>query len=357
MYQEQEITNELEIETPSEMMDIISKCEFNIIEPTINRIFTQASCEFIDPSHSDYMCKLYEPETNPELYINYKEKYNPKLWNGVIQCVNGDILMMKMFSIHTIQEYIQLNSSNRYVFIPILLSSPYGSREKTENKSSINMTCLIIDNYTLGVYFLDSSGWTNFFDTQAKSNTIQVIEKIFFKYFNDLSIGTGLAYRYISVIEWNSKNFNLLSNISNTSNSNLFGDKISSLNGIICMMFCHYLYDNQSSTVDETLNHLVELEDEEKIQLYIGYTKLFYQELMITSLELGIDINNLKINYSITEENTKQDEITKLDISIQPEIDNFISGEQEKYITIRPKKKKVLSELDDLDELEKELFG
>ena len=56
------------------------------------------------------------------------------------------------------------------------------------NQSSINMTCLIIDNYTSSVYFLDTSGWTNFFNTQAKSNIIQVIEKIFEKYFNDLSI-------------------------------------------------------------------------------------------------------------------------------------------------------------------------
>jgi hypothetical protein len=351
------MNKEIIMELPSEMIDVISKCEFNIIEPTINRIFTQASCEFIDPSHSDYMCKLYEPDAIPELYIDYKEKYNPKLWNGVIQCVNEDILMMKMFSIYTMEEYIQLNSSNRYIYIPILLSSPYGSTEKKENQQSINMTCLIIDNHTLGVYFLDSSGWINFFDTQVKSNTIQVIEKIFEKYFNDLSIGTGLAYRYISVMEWNPKNLNLLPNISNTLNLNLFGDKISSLNGIICMMFCHYLYDNKSFTVEETLNHFVELEDEEKIQLYIVYTKIFYQELMLSSHELCIDINNLFLNYSITEENTKQDKLSNSDLSIQLEIDNFTSGEQEKYITIRPKKKKVVSELDDLDELEKELFG
>lgn len=351
---------ETTIETSSEMMNIISKCEFNIIEPTINRIFTQASCEFIDPSHSDYMCKLYEPDAIPESYIDYKEKYNPKLWNGVIQCVNEDTLMVKMFSIYTMEEYIQLNSSNRYVFIPILLSSPYGSTEQTkntENQQLINMTCLIIDNHTLGVYFLDSSGWTNFFDTQAKSNTIQVIEKIFEKYFNDLSIGTGLAYRYISVMEWNFQKLNLLPNKSNISNLNLFGNKINSLNGIICMIFCHYLHDNKLSTIEETLNHFVELEDEEKIQLYIGYTKIFYQELMLTSHELGIDINNLKTNYSMTEENTKQYKLSNSDLSIQPDVDNFISGEQEKYITIRPKKRKVVSELDDLDELEKELYG
>ena len=59
------------------MMDVISKYKFNIIEPNINRIFIQASWEFINPSHSDYMCKLYELETNPELYIEYNENYNP----------------------------------------------------------------------------------------------------------------------------------------------------------------------------------------------------------------------------------------------------------------------------------------
>ena len=31
-----------------------------------------------------YMCCLKPTNLNPELYINYKEKYNQKLWNGVI---------------------------------------------------------------------------------------------------------------------------------------------------------------------------------------------------------------------------------------------------------------------------------
>lgn len=345
------------------IMNEIAKYEFDVIEATINRLFSQSSCEFIEPSHSDYMCKLYEPDTNPELYIDYKEKYNPKLYNGVIQCVYNNTLMMKMFSIYTMEEYIQLNNSNRYVFIPILLSSPYGSGNGNGNGSieknksnSINMTCLIIDNYTLNVYFLDSCGWTNFFDTQVKSDTIQEIEKIFFKYFDDLNIGTGLAYNFISVKEWNPKNLNLLSNILK-SNSFISVNDTSSLNGIICLMFCHYLNDCKSNTVEEAFDCFIKVDDDEKIQIYIGYTMMFYQELLTTSIELGVDLNdlsNLNVEKKInTEPIEEQDDMTNYDKFIIHETDNFISKEQEKYITIRPKKKKVDIEL---DEFEKELF-
>lgn len=340
-----------EISNKSIINDVIkniSKYEFDVIEPTINRLFAQSSCEFIDPSHSNYMCKLYEPDSNPELYIDYKEKYNPKLWNGVIQCVYGDTLMMKMFSIYTMEEYIQLNSSNRYIFIPVLLSSPYGS-----TNNSVNMTCLIINNHTYKVYFLDSCGWTTFFDTQTKSNTIQVIEKIFVKYFNDLSIGTGLTYEYISVREWNPQNLNLLSNIQKSNSFNNMDDT-SSLYGIICVMFCDYLNNCKSNTVREEFDCFVKMDDAEKEQLCIEYIMTFYQELTLTSIELGIDLNNPNQD----EKNTEQMEVKTSNLKqfIQPTTDNYISGEKEKYITIRPKKKKVDVELDVLDEFEKELF-
>jgi len=345
MNKNNEITNKSII---NDVIKNISKCEFDVIEPTINRLFAQSSCEFIDPSHSNYMCKLYEPDSNPELYIDYKEKYNPKLWNGVIQCVYGDTLMMKMFSIYTMEEYIQLNSSNRYIFIPVLLSSPYGS-----TNNYVNMTCLIINNYTYKVYFLDSCGWTTFFDTQTKSNTIQVIEKIFVKYFNDLSIGTGLTYEYISVREWNPQNLNLLSNIQKSNSFNNMDDT-SSLYGIICVMFCDYLNNCKSNTVREEFDCFVKMDDAEKEQLCIEYIMTFYQELTLTSIELGIDLNNPNQD----EKNTEQMEVKTSNLKqfIQPATDNYISGEKEKYITIRPKKKKVDVELDVLDEFEKELF-
>ena len=61
---------ETKIKLIGDMIDKIAKYEFDIIEPTINRLFSQSSCEFIDPSHSDYMCKLYEPDS----YRTYKTR-------------------------------------------------------------------------------------------------------------------------------------------------------------------------------------------------------------------------------------------------------------------------------------------
>lgn len=339
---------EFSIELIPQIVETISKCEFDIIEPTINRLFTQTSCEFINPSHSDYMCKLYEPECVPELYIDYKEKYNPKVFNSVIQCVYEDTLMMKMFSINTMEEYIQLNSSNRYIFIPILLSSPYGNSKKTKTslkKTFPNLTYLIIDNHSLSVYFLDCSGWTNFFDTNNKPddkpddkpNGIQVIEKIFKKYFNDLSIETRLTYKYISVIEWNPKNYNILPNITNI---NSFSIDNYYFNEIIGIMFCHYLCSNQLNSVENTLNYLVNLDNDEKIQMCIEYTKIFYQEILLTSNELGIDI--IKLN------------VDKVEIVHHQEPKNNIK--EKNYIIVESKNIKISLETYELDEIEKELL-
>lgn len=136
-------------ELTNDIIETIYKYEFDIIEKTFNRLLTQSSCEFIDPSHSDYICNLNQTNSNPELYINYKEKYNPKLWNGVIQCIYGDNLALKIFSIASMTDYLHLNSSNRYLFLPILMSSEFGV-----NESRSYYTCLIFDYILSEVYFL-----------------------------------------------------------------------------------------------------------------------------------------------------------------------------------------------------------
>ncbi len=40
-------------ELTSDMVEFISKCEFNIVEKTINRLYTQKSYEYIDLSHNE----------------------------------------------------------------------------------------------------------------------------------------------------------------------------------------------------------------------------------------------------------------------------------------------------------------
>ena len=321
----------------------ISKYDFDIIEKTLNRLFTQASCEFIDPSHSDYICGLNQFNSNPELYVNYKEKYNPKLWNGVIQCVYGDNLALKMFSIDSMTDYLQINSSNRYLFLPILLSSEFG-----ENEIRSNFTCLIFDYILSEVYFFDPNGWTTFFDTNSSSgiNNIIVIEKIFSKYFDDLNIYSGIKFKYVSVFEWNSSNLNLYPTYMDTNES----EKSKILNGITTIIFCHYCFLNQK-TVQECLNDFVELNDQDKEKLYNNYTLGFYNELKQTENENQQNSNKISNKYI---EKSNIDKIEKnIFLTNYENIENIVNiknDENDKnYISVKPKNKKITLMYDDFD--------
>jgi len=339
-----DIFNNLLTQTGELTIDIVEtilKYEFDILEKTLNRLFTQSSCEFIDPSHSDYICSLIEPNSNPELYINYKEKYNPKLWNGVIQNIYGDNLVLKMFSIDSITYYLQLNSNNRYLFIPILLSSSFG-----ENEIRSNITCLIFDYILSEVYFFDPNGWTIFFDTNTNSgiNNIIVIKKIFLKYFDDLNIYSGIKFKYVSVFDWNSSNINLYP----THNDSNKSEKNKILNGIITTIFCHYCYLSQK-TVQECLNDFVKLNEQDKKKLLDEYTLGFYHELKKTENE-NTNLNNIdpKLNSNKKEQNI-----------ILESYENYKNNDdEENYISVKPKNKINLiyddyDNFDNFDEFEK----
>ncbi len=318
-------------ELTSDMTEFISKCEFNIVEKTINRLYGQASCEYIDPSHSDYICDLTKSTSQAELYINYKEKFNPKLWNGVIQCIYGDNLVLKMFSVNSISEYIQLNCSNRYLFVPILLSSPFG---KNELKS--NITCLILDNLTLEAYFFDSDGWTVFFDNENGISNMFVVEKLFIKYFGDLNIYTGIKYNFISSIKWNPSNtklypFELKNNIET--------NKL--LNGIITTLFCHYLSKSNISVL-ECFNELANLNNPDKLKLYHNYILSFYEQLKLTEIECLDEVDT-----SIKTNEKQLIEKKSIEIGYEPNIQNNI---EYNFIKVKPKNKKIDIMFDEFEE-------
>jgi len=314
-----------------DIIEYISKCEFDTFEKTINRLYEQTSSEYIDPSHSEYTYDLSKANSQAEPYINYKEKYNPKLWNGVIQCIGSDNLVLKMFSIDSISELIQLNCSNRYLFVPILLSAPYGKDE-----SKPNITCLILDNYTMEAYFFDPDGWTTFFDTDNYSSNVFAIEKIFIKYFEDLKTYTGTTYSFISSLQWNQLNSKLYSFELENYNQNRL------LNGIITTLFCHYLSQTNKSVL-ECFSELENLNQTDKKKLYQNYILSFYEQLKLTQIQIGgdIEIPSNKLN----ESNVKQTNSFNLEYK-----QNICNSEQNNYISVKPNKKKVNMILDDFEE-------
>lgn len=337
---------DFEKEITHEIKKTFDECEFDVIETTINRLFVQASCKFIDPSHSDYMCQLNKPNSKASLYINYKEKYNPKLWNAVIQCLYHDTLMLKMFSVNSMCEYILLNSSNRYLFVPILLSSPYGERQNTKLPV---ITCLIIDNFQSKAYFIDSSGWTTFFDTSLGTNNMIEIDNIFSKYFDDLSVYSGIRYKYVSSLEWNYENKNLLTLNLEFKNNLIKKNEIDVFSGIVCLLFCHYLSVRPTNEICETFNYFSNLSNEDRVKIYTAYIVGFHQELKITLNET----NNEKEVKKIGE---KVEEKVKVNFHEQEIKLNYVNVNinNNDYIRVNPKNKQNKAEI--CDDFEKELF-
>lgn len=339
---EQEITPEIK--------KTLNKFEFDLMEKTINRLFIQASCELIEPSHSDYMCQLNKPNSKASLYINYKEKYNPKLWNGVIQCLYQDTLMLKMFSVDTMCEYISLNSSNRYLFVPILLSSPYDEKQKI--KLPI-ITCLIIDNFQSKAYFVDSSGWTTFFDTSLQTKNLVKIDDIFFKYFDDLSVYSGIRYRYVNSLEWNYENKNLLTMNYEFDNNLIKTNEVNIYSGIVCLLFCHYLSARPANEVGEIFKYFSSLSDENKFKIYSAYIIGFHRELKITLDEINTG-KEVGTNFDKQETKLNDEKINLIaDISNNNNNSNDNSNDNN-YIRVKPKNKQ--SKMEIYDDYEKELF-
>jgi hypothetical protein len=73
---------------------------------------------------------------------------------------------------------------------------------KDKNKSG-HYTCLIIDNFELKVYFFDPNGWTSYFNNNyyETQKYLRLVEKLFKKYFEDLSDFTGIKYNLVSAFQ------------------------------------------------------------------------------------------------------------------------------------------------------------
>lgn len=98
----------------------ISTCEFYILESVRNFIFDQKSYELVEPSYCTYFIKCTENHYNSkaEFYTSYEEKFNRDFSHTVIQRVDDNI-MMNTLSINSMGDFIILNESNQFTFIPV----------------------------------------------------------------------------------------------------------------------------------------------------------------------------------------------------------------------------------------------
>ena len=250
----------------------ISTCKFSILESIRNFIFNQKSYEIINPSYCTYLinCFVNHYNSKTEFYTSYQEKFNKDFSHTIIQRVDNNIVLNTL-SVNSMSDYIKLNESNQFIFIPVSLSPPY-CKDKTLPGHAC---CLIIDNFEHCVYFFDPNGWTTFFDEQLPIKidekliylryTKFMIEKLFEKYFSDVGSYLGITYKFIPSSQWNPRNLAL--------NKKFTGSQVDYGGNCVgfTILFFHYLILTKKSirTCAEDLNSL---EDQYKIQLINDYS-------------------------------------------------------------------------------------
>jgi hypothetical protein len=213
-------------------------------------------------SYSINLESKYPKNTQVNFQTSYKDEYDKDNWPMCIM-KNNKCLLFNCPSINTMSEYLQLNDYNKFTFIPVSFCPPF-----TNNKHiSGHYTCLIIDNEESCVYFFDPNGWTsyfndNFYDTEIY---LRYLEKIFDKYFCDLSEFSGIKYNFVPSYQWNSRNLHF--------NKKYLGSQID--NGGNCVaftiLFFHYLFLTKFLP-KIGLEKLSKLCDEHKIQLINDYS-------------------------------------------------------------------------------------
>jgi hypothetical protein len=174
---------------------------------------------------------------------------------------SGNLLLLDILSPNTLAHWIKINSSVRYLYIPISFSPEYQTKRYgfAENVCRSGHACsLVIDNALNEIYFFDPNGETSYFGSFG----LNPIDTLFEHYFRDFDIKHSLGYTYVSdttkFYELN-RDFSW-STIANPGNCM-----------ILSIMFPHFLALTQSD-IYTGVSKLGNLEDSELLALVNGYS-------------------------------------------------------------------------------------
>lgn len=243
----------------------ISRCKYSILEKITNFLFNQKSfynCDFYCSSYSINLESRYSNSTQVNFQTSYKDECNE---DDCPICLikNNKNLILNIPSVFTMHEFLQLNNTNKYTFVPVSFCPPLTN----DKKKSGHYTCLIINNEENSVYFFDPNGWTSYFNDNYSDTEIYLryFEKLFKKYFDDLSKFSGIKYNYVSAYQWNLLNLHL--------NKRFIGSQIDNGGNCVALtiLFFHYLFLTDFSP-KIALEKLSKLCDEQKIQLINDYS-------------------------------------------------------------------------------------
>jgi len=164
-----------------------------------------------------------------------------------------NLIFLDILSFHTLANWIKMNSSVRYLHIPISFSPEY------QTKRYAHACSLVIDNALNEIYFFDPNGETSYFGSFDSSP----IDTLFEEYFKEFEAKLSLGYTYISdtITKFYTLNRDFpCSKISNPGNCM-----------ILSIMFPHFLALTQSD-IYTGVAKLGELEDLELLTLINGYS-------------------------------------------------------------------------------------
>jgi len=177
---------------------------------------------------------------------------------------SGNLLLLDILSTNTLAHWIKINTSVRYLCIPISFSPEYNYQAKnydlTEQPSKAGHACsLVIDNALNEIYFFDPNGDSSYFG----SFEYNPIDTLFEHYFREFESKYFLGYTYVSntIIKFYvlNKDFSY-SAIENSGNCM-----------ILSIMFPHFLALTQLD-IYTGIAKLGELNDLELIELINGYS-------------------------------------------------------------------------------------
>jgi hypothetical protein len=185
--------------------------------------------------------------------------------NCVIQYHTDNNMYAQLHSHEELKELLILNESNKFFFLPISLSYT--------KEDSGHACVLIFDQIKRSVIFFDPNGYT----TYQNNSILDEILNVYIELFN---IDFSENYKYIRQIEWLKTRFNLngvdiSNNLINPSNP------IEAGHCKILTVLIPHLLNISDKNINEILSELNKLNQNEKIDLIMGYTERTFDNLKL----------------------------------------------------------------------------
>lgn len=251
---------------------VVSRIRLNMYKTILNTIVGQNNI-----INESYITLTYEKETNI-ITISNPIKYIKDDMNSysTIHEYKDKNTYIQLHSYEEILELLLLNENQKYLYIPIGMSS---------NAHSSGHMCLLIFNMELNiVLYFDPNGFT-------KYNNNTIINKIFDNYIVNLSELSHKKFTYIPQNEWMiTSDFNLNAEYRVTNNDFNY---IDSGHCVCITIIIAYLLTHCELDINTIIGKLGKLNEQTKIDTIMGFTDTMYSILHAESSDDVMELEKL----------------------------------------------------------------